>query len=144
MLVYTDRVAETSATVGTGNIALAGALDATYRAFAAVMSNGDTTDICIFGVDDFETCRATLSSGALVRGTVYASTNGGAHVDFGAGVKTVIMCLPEALSGTGIAVRIAADTWVVRSLAAPAAGITITNPAGIAGNPTFTLANDLA
>jgi len=31
MLVYTDRVAETSATVGIGNIALAGALDATYR-----------------------------------------------------------------------------------------------------------------
>lgn len=50
----------------------------------------------------------------------------------------------EALGSTGIAVRTAADTWAVRSLTAPAAGLTITNPAGILGNPTFALANDLA
>jgi len=50
----------------------------------------------------------------------------------------------EALSSTGIAVRTAADTWAQRSLAAPAAGLAITNPAGIAGNPTFALADDLA
>jgi hypothetical protein len=49
-----------------------------------------------------------------------------------------------ALAGLGIAVRTAADTWALRSLAQPAAGITITNPAGTAGNPTFVLANDLA
>lgn len=49
-----------------------------------------------------------------------------------------------AFTGTGIAVRTAADTWTQRTLAAPSAGITITNPAGIAGNPTFALANDLA
>jgi len=50
----------------------------------------------------------------------------------------------EGLAGTGIAVRTAANTWTTRTLAAPAAGFTITNPAGIAGNPTFVLANDLA
>lgn len=50
----------------------------------------------------------------------------------------------SALSGTGIAVRTAADTWALRSLAAPAAGFSITNPAGVAGNPTFALTNDLA
>jgi hypothetical protein len=48
------------------------------------------------------------------------------------------------LSGTGIAVRSAADTWALRSLTAPAAGLSIANPAGIAGNPAFALANDLA
>ncbi|NJO61061.1 MAG: hypothetical protein HC836_23205, partial [Richelia sp. RM2_1_2] len=36
------------------------------------------------------------------------------------------------------------DTWASRTLTAPAAGLTITNPAGTAGNPTFALANDLA
>jgi hypothetical protein len=50
----------------------------------------------------------------------------------------------SALSGTGIAVRSAADTWLLRSLVAPAAGITIADPAGVLGNPTFALANDLA
>lgn len=49
-----------------------------------------------------------------------------------------------ALTGTGLLIRTADGTWALRSLAAPAAGITITNPAGIAGNPTFALANDLA
>jgi hypothetical protein len=50
----------------------------------------------------------------------------------------------EALLTTGLATRTAADTWTTRSLAQPAAGITITNPAGVAGNPTLVLANDLA
>ena len=49
-----------------------------------------------------------------------------------------------ALTGTGILARTADDTWALRTLTAPAAGITITNPAGVAGNPTLVLANDLA
>lgn len=48
-----------------------------------------------------------------------------------------------ALTGTGIAVRTASDTWALRTLVAPAAGISIANPAGIAGDPTFALTNDL-
>lgn len=48
-----------------------------------------------------------------------------------------------ALATTGISVRTAANTWALRSLAQPAAGITITNGDGVAGNPTFALANDL-
>lgn len=44
----------------------------------------------------------------------------------------------------GIVVRTALNTTTARSLTAPAAGITITNPDGVAGNPTFALADDLA
>lgn len=50
----------------------------------------------------------------------------------------------SALSGTGIIVETADNVYANRSLVAPAQGITITDPAGIAGNPTFALANDLA
>lgn len=44
----------------------------------------------------------------------------------------------------GIVVQTGEDAFTKRTLTAPAAGITITNPAGTAGNPTFALANDLA
>lgn len=50
----------------------------------------------------------------------------------------------EALTGTGIATRTGIETWALRSLVAPAAGITVTNADGAAGNPTLVLANDLA
>lgn len=46
-------------------------------------------------------------------------------------------------NSNGLLVQTGADTFVARSLSAPAAGFTITNPAGAAGNPTFVLANDL-
>jgi hypothetical protein len=49
-----------------------------------------------------------------------------------------------ALTGTGILSRTADGAWALRTLQAPAAGITITNPGGVAGNETFALANDLA
>lgn len=50
----------------------------------------------------------------------------------------------EALVGTsGLLAKTAANTWALRTLQPPAAGITITNPAGVAGDPTFVLANDL-
>jgi len=50
----------------------------------------------------------------------------------------------NGISGTGIAARTASATWATRTLTAPAAGFTITNPGGVAGNPTFTLSDDLA
>lgn len=50
----------------------------------------------------------------------------------------------NALLGTGFISRTATSTYLPRTLTAPAAGLTITNPAGIAGDPTFALANDLA
>jgi hypothetical protein len=47
-------------------------------------------------------------------------------------------------SSAGILVQTAADTFTKRTLQAPAAGFSITNPAGTAGDPTFALTNDLA
>jgi hypothetical protein len=49
----------------------------------------------------------------------------------------------EGLASTGLAARTASDTWAVRTMQAPVAGFSITNPAGIAGDPTFVLTNDL-
>lgn len=50
----------------------------------------------------------------------------------------------EGLATNGIVVRSATDTMVTRTITAPAAGVTVTNGDGVAGNPTLVLANDLA
>jgi hypothetical protein len=49
-----------------------------------------------------------------------------------------------ANSTDGFWAHTGAGTGAARTLTAPAAGLTISNPAGIAGNPTFALANDLS
>jgi hypothetical protein len=96
---YAERVQESSTSTGTGDLVLSGAPDSTYQTFASAFSNGDTTDVAIFGAGGFECCRATYNSGAnsITRGTRYASSNGGAAVNFGAGTKTIVVSAPGAL-----------------------------------------------
>lgn len=49
-----------------------------------------------------------------------------------------------AKTSLGILVQTGDDTYASRTIAVPAAGITITNANGVDGNPTLALANDLA
>lgn len=49
-----------------------------------------------------------------------------------------------ALEASGLIARTGAGTVSVRSIAVPAAGLTITNADGVLGNPTLALADDLA
>lgn len=86
---------------------------------------------------------------ALADGGTAATSAGAARTSLGLVIGTNVEAWDAdldalaALGSTGIAVRSAANTWVQRALAQPAAGITITNSDGSAGNPTFALANDL-
>lgn len=49
----------------------------------------------------------------------------------------------EAMAGTGLVARTAANTYAQRTITPPAAGISISNGDGVSGNPTLALANDL-
>lgn len=50
----------------------------------------------------------------------------------------------EALTGTGIPARTAADTWAMRNVAGTTDRIDVTNPAGTAGDPTIDIASTYA
>jgi hypothetical protein len=100
-LVLKDRVKETTATTGTGAIALGGAVD-NFQAFSAVLSDTDTTYYAVIDVtnSDFEVGLGTYASGGntLARTTVLESSNGGSAVNFSAGTKNVFMAYPAEKS----------------------------------------------
>lgn len=101
-LIYADRVKETSTTIGTGTLSLAGAATG-FQTFVAGIGNGNT---CYYGCDDgtdWEIGLGTVASGSpdtLARTTVLASSNSGSAVNWGAGTKTVRCVVPAAIFGS--------------------------------------------
>jgi hypothetical protein len=96
--VKKDRVRESSTTTGTGAIALGGAPNASYQAFSAVMSIGDT---CWYSFvlpgSAWETGIGTYSAlNTLTRTSILESSNGGAAVSFGAGTKDIFIGMPAS------------------------------------------------
>jgi hypothetical protein len=90
-----NRVKETTATTGTGNITLAGAATG-YKAFSASFSNGDKVYYCIDGGSEWEVGYGTFNSGGptISRDVVLDSSNSGSLVNFSSGTKSVFCTLP--------------------------------------------------
>jgi hypothetical protein len=91
-LVLADRVQETTTTVGTGTLALDGAVQG-FQSFAAV-GNGNTTYYTIQGTTQWEVGIGTYSTNTLTRDTVISSSLGGAKLSLAAGTKQVFVTLP--------------------------------------------------
>lgn len=102
-LVLADRVRETTTTVGTGTVTLAGAVTG-YQSFAAV-GNGNTTYYTIAGqgTSEWEVGIGTYTSSGttLARTAVLASSNSGSLVSFSAGTKDVWVDYPAGRAITG-------------------------------------------
>lgn len=97
-LVVKDRVRETTTTVGTGTLTLAGAVT-NYRSFSDI-GNANTTYYTIedavnntweVGIGTY-----TLSGTTLSRDTVLASSNSGSLVTLGTGSKSVFCGYPAS------------------------------------------------
>lgn len=123
-LLY-DMVKETSATTGTGTLALAGASTG-YRSFS-VVGNGNT---CYYTArhqtaDEWEVGIGTYTAAGttLARTTILASSNADAAVNFSAGTKDVILSAPAALvgiAGLTAATPVAADEVAIYDASATA------------------------
>lgn len=140
-LVLKDRVRETTTSVGTGAITLAGPYSG-FQPFS-VIGNGNTTFYAISdpNTGDWEVGIGTYTSAGntLSRDTVLESTNSGSLVVFAAGVKDVILTQPAEravyVDGTSVA---APGATVPNSLLANSA-ITINgNTVSLGGSTTVT------
>ncbi len=95
-MLYADRVYETGTVTGTGAVTLTGAV-AGYQDFSTAFSNGDRVSYTIWNSgSEWETGTGifTSSGTTLSREIVFASSNGGALVNFSAGTKQVWCDLP--------------------------------------------------
>jgi hypothetical protein len=90
-----DGVFDTTLSVGTGSLTLAGAFSNKYRRFAGVAPDGSSCVIRIehatSNIAEWEICDAVYSGGVLTRGAVQSSSNAGAAVSFSAGTKNVAL-----------------------------------------------------
>jgi len=99
-LVVKDRVRETTTTLGTGTVTLAGAV-AGFQSFSAI-GNANTTyyTINLPGANEWEVGLGTYTASGttLSRDTILASSNGGSAVNFSAGTKDVFCTYPAGKS----------------------------------------------
>lgn len=151
--VLADRVEESSTSTGVGAFTLAGNFVGS-RTFASKMAVGDTTWYRIEGRDaagapsgEWEVGLGTYSAAnTLTRTTVLSSSNGDAAVNFAAGTKGVAIVFPASgvlrdPPANGMVARTAAGTTVARTLTGTSNQIAVANGDGVAGDPTFSLAN---
>ena len=99
-LVIKDRVKETTTTIGTGTLTLAGAANG-YQSFAAI-GNGNTTYYTIVGGSQWEVGIGTYTSSGttLSRDTVLSSSTG-SKINLAAGTKDVFVTYPSERAITG-------------------------------------------
>lgn len=119
--------------------------DATLTALAGVTTAADKV-IYSTGPDAFTTTDFTSTARSLLDDTSISAMRTTLGVVIGSDVQAFDSDLSAlaANSTSGFWARTGSGTGSARTLQAPAAGFTITNPAGTAGDPTFVLANDLA
>ncbi len=87
--IFADRVKETTATIGTGAYALAGAV-AGFRSFGAGVGNSKSFFYGATNGTDWETGIGTTdATSANISRSVIASSNANAAVNWGAGVKEI-------------------------------------------------------
>ena len=94
-----DRVKETTTSTGTGNLTLGGAVTQ-FQPLSAAFTNGQSgVTLCIADQSgaNWEVSSCTYINGTTIsRDTVLSSSNGGALVSFGAGIKDVFYTLSAA------------------------------------------------
>lgn len=139
-LIFTQSSGLGQVTAGAGLTKTGNQLDIGTASASRIVVNADTIDLAFI---------AGLTTGTFTKVTIdaYGRVTSGATAtpsDVGAQPAAANLSALSATATTGVYVVTGSGTSATRTLQAPTAGLTITNPSGLAGDPTFALANDLA
>ena len=144
-LVVKDRVQETTVTVGTIALVLAGAVSG-FQSFS-VIGDGNTTYYAIVGGTEWEVGIGTYTAlgTVLSRDTILESSNGGTAVNFSAGTKNVFVTYPAEkgiyldASGNAIALGTPASATLTNATGLPIS----TGVSGLGTNVATALATNV-
>jgi hypothetical protein len=103
VILYADRVQETTTTTGTGTVTLAGAVSG-FQTFSSVMTTGQSVFYCITSGTAWETGVGvyTTSGTTLSRVTVFESSSSGSLITL-SGTSNVFLTLPAiAIADVGV------------------------------------------
>lgn len=107
---------------------------------------GATTPSTVVGTTASFTSLNLTSALTIANGGTGSTTASGARTALGLVIGTDVQAFDDdlaslsSIAGLGFGTRTATGTWVLRSLTSSANHLTITNPAGTAGNPVLNLA----
>lgn len=104
-----------------------------------IADNADTTKKVAFEVSGVATATTRTLTIPNASGTIALTSDLSAYQPLDSDLTAF-----AALSANGMVSRTATGAVAVRAITQPAAGLTVTNGDGVAGNPTLALANDLA
>jgi hypothetical protein len=133
-----DAVEALEAKVGTGS--------STPSAGKVLRANG--TGSSAWGAVDLTTDVTSVLP--IANGGTGGATAAAARTALGLSIGTdieaynALLAAIAALASNGLIARTSSSAAAARTITAPAAGITVSNGDGVAGNPTIALANDLA